>query len=92
MGVGSSAWFGHDLRPALAHRASCLCPYGNMVPDTFSLLYRPPPQQLLRGGHHDFDEHVRTPEVSLHARAYRRILRINPRVPDGVVRLEQPHV
>src|SRR5262249_10941143 len=32
------------------------------------------------------------PEVGLYTRAYRRILRIDPLVPDGVVRLEQPHV
>ena len=52
---------------------------------------------LLRGGYHDFNQYIGPPECTLNAKAYRRILSVDPFVPDGIVFLKvlhirQPHV
>ena len=42
--------------------------------------------------HHNFNEHPRSPKVSREAGPHRRICRVDPFVPSGVVIFEQAHV
>jgi hypothetical protein len=47
---------------------------------------------LLHSGYHDFNQYIGPPEWTLNAEAYRRVLSVNPIVPDGIVFFEVPHI
>jgi len=48
--------------------------------------------ELLSGCHHYFNQNMGPPEWTLNAEAYRRVLSVNPFVPNGIVFFEVLHI